>query len=249
MNLLQSLPEYLNEHPALIAVVAVIGVIILALLVLLIVTEVKKRKKRASPEPEESKPETDSREPVDETREPEAEQEPEIQEKPKEAQEQPEEKKEEQPLEEQAPAASVAPSAPKKAERSETASNVPAPSPGKKKEGAIGKWVIYEEERGGFGFKLLASNGEVMLKSSSPYASPTSAKSGIKTYQDNIAANRLSIVETKSGSFFVQINNGSNRLLATSADYKTRSSCESAADSIRRWAASTVITMENDDKA
>lgn len=111
-----------------------------------------------------------------------------------------------------------------------------------------GKWIIYEEDRGGYGFRLVASNGEQMLKSSSPYASLSSAKSGIKTYQDNIAAGRLEINETKNGNFFVQINNASNRLLATSADYKSRSSCESAADSIKRWASTAVIVVESDEE-
>lgn len=109
-----------------------------------------------------------------------------------------------------------------------------------------GKWIIFAEERGGYGFKLVASNGEVMLLSSAPYASLQSAKSGVKTYQDNVKAGRLEIAETKSGSFFVKINNASGRLLATSADYKTRSSAESAAESIKRWAETTVILVEEE---
>ena len=129
----------------------------------------------------------------------------------------------------------------------------PAKKPAAKKDpvAATGKWVIYEEDRGGYGFRLLASNGEKMLGSSSPYSSLSSAKSGIKTYQDNIAAGRLEIVATKSGSYFVQILNGSKRLLATSADYKTRASCENAMESIKRWASSDNIVVEeseDDDK-
>ena len=123
----------------------------------------------------------------------------------------------------------------------------PISAPATKTAGSIGKWVVYEEDRGGYGFRLHASNGEVMLTSSSPYASPSSAKSGIKTYQDAVAAGRMAIVETKSGSFFVQISNASNRLLATSADYKTRSSCESAAESIKRWASTTIIVVEKEE--
>ncbi len=128
----------------------------------------------------------------------------------------------------------------------------PAAKPAKpakptKKE-AAGKWVIFEEDRGGYGFKLIASNGEVMIKSSAPYASLSSAKSGVKTYQDNIAAGRLEVVETKKGNFFVQVNNASKRLLATSADYKTRSSCENAMESIKRWAATSIVTVENADE-
>lgn len=125
------------------------------------------------------------------------------------------------------------------------AAKKPAAKPAKKE--TVGKWIIYEEDRGGFGFKLVASNGEEMIKSSSPYASLSSAKSGIKTYQDNIAAGRLEVVETKKGNFFVQVNNASKRLLATSADYKTRTSCENAMESIKRWASTTVIAVEGSD--
>lgn len=112
---------------------------------------------------------------------------------------------------------------------------------------AAGKWVLYEEDRGGYGFRLIANNGEVMLRSSSPYATLQSAKSGIKTYQDNIAADRMEVVETKKGNFFVQINNASKRMLATSADYKNRTSAENAAASIKRWAATTVIVVEEEE--
>lgn len=133
----------------------------------------------------------------------------------------------------------------KKTKPAPVAAKKPAAKPAKKE--SIGKWVVYEEDRGGYGFKLVASNGEEMLKSSSPYASLSSAKSGIKTYQDNIAAGRLEVVETKKGNFFVQVNNASKRLLATSADYKTRVSCENALESIKRWAATTVIAVEGAD--
>lgn len=137
---------------------------------------------------------------------------------------------------------------PKKTSKPAKPAPTPVAAPIVKSGKNLGKWVIFEEDRGGFGFRLMASNGEQMLKSSSPYASISSAKSGIKTYQDNIAAGRLEINQTKNGNFFVQINNASNRLLATSADYKTRSSCESAADSIKRWAPTTVIVVENDEE-
>lgn len=242
-SLLITVGEYLKNNPALIAVIAVIAAFVVALIVLLIATEVKKRKKTA---PKEEQAETGGSAPLDEDRG------------------QPQEK-EEQPQEEQAPKEEQQEPAPqenqetaeederkkertaKKLETLEKPAAKPTPAPVKpKKDGAVGKWILYEENRGGYGFRLLASNGEIMLKSSSPYASQQSAKAGIKTYQDNIAAGRLEIVETKSGSFFVQVNNANNRLLATSADYKTRASCESAAESIKRWAATTVIATESE---
>ncbi len=116
------------------------------------------------------------------------------------------------------------------------------------KSGANGKWVITKDNRGRYGFELFASNGEMMLESGTPYATLASAKSGIKTYQDNIAAGRLEINETKNGTFFVQVLNARGGLLATSADYKTKSACSSAADSIKRWAQTTVIEEAPDEE-
>ena len=112
-----------------------------------------------------------------------------------------------------------------------------------------GKWVIAPDERGRYGFRLYASNGEVMLESGTPYATLSSAKSGIRTYQTNIAADHLEIAETKNGAFFVQVLNARGGLLATSADYKTRSACASAAESIKRWAQTTTVeeTSEFED--
>ena len=83
-----------------------------------------------------------------------------------------------------------------------------------------------------------------MLTSSVPYASLQSAKTGIQTYKTNIAkAENVQIEETKSGSFFVRILNARGALLANSADYKSRSSCESAAESIKRWATTDAVEV------
>ena len=111
-----------------------------------------------------------------------------------------------------------------------------------------GKWVIAKDERGRFDLYLYASNGEMMLKSGSPYSSLVSAKSGIKTYRDNIAAGRYEIDETKNGAFFVQIMNARGGLLATSADYKSKSACQSAAESIKRWSATTNVEVKEDEE-
>ncbi len=120
----------------------------------------------------------------------------------------------------------------------------PAAAP--KASGANGKWVISKDERGRYEFALYASNGEMMLESGTPYATLSSAKSGIKTYQDNIAAERLEINETKNGAFFVQVLNARGGLLATSADYKTRTACTNAAESIKRWAQTMTIEVEEE---
>ncbi len=140
----------------------------------------------------------------------------------------------------------------KKPETKATPAKKPEPkaAPAKKEAaGATGKWVI-ENVKGKYWLSLIAPNGQVMLESPTAYASLSSAKSGIKTYQDNIAAGRLEITEHKNGDEQVQVLNARGGLLATSSTYSSRSQAESALASIKRWAATTVIVEsgENDKK-
>lgn len=227
--------EYIKNNIVLTSIMAAIVLLILILCIMLIVRSAKKSAAE--------KPETEPAVPEKEEAEPAA-PEPAAPEKEEAEPATPEpagsEKTEPKPEpEKEAPEKAKAKKAPKKPVP-KAAPVKPVPKPGN----ASGKWVIFEEDRGGYGFKLVASNGEVMLTNSSPYVSLQSAKAGIKTYQDNIKAKRLEIIETKSGSFFVQINNAAKRLLATSSDYKTRTGCESAAESIKRWASTPIIVIE-----
>ena len=276
---MENLINYMKDHIALTVVLAVVLVLIIALIVLLAV-EIARSKKRAKTngnapapaeeaapeEPEEEKPLPETEAPA--TTQPEAAQEEPAPPAEAEATEQKAEPTKNEmagyvfvPVKkdraaEKAPATATKEEPMKQEKKTQpekkvqpAAAPVAAKKPAKKE--SVGKWIIYEEDRGGYGFKLVASNGEVMIRSSSPYASLSSAKSGVKTYQENIAAGRLEVVETKKGNFFVQVNNASKRLLATSADYPTRSSCENALASIKRWAATTVVVVENpnqDDK-
>ena len=131
--------------------------------------------------------------------------------------------------------------APKKAE--------PAPAPAPEKSGANGKWVI-EKQNGRFWLSLYAPNGQVMLESPAPgYSTISSARSGIKTYQDNIAnADRLQITQHKNGDFQVVVLNARNGLLATSSTYSSRSQAESAKSSIQRWAQTTTVEESTDEE-
>ena len=103
-----------------------------------------------------------------------------------------------------------------------------------------GKWVI-ELVREKYWFTLYAPNGQAMLESATPYATLSSARSGIDTYKQNIAADRLEIVEHKNGDFQVQVLNGRGGLLSMSSTYSTRSAAESARDSIKRWAPTDTV--------
>lgn len=235
--------NYIKEHTTLSVILLIVVLIVFALLVWLIVSEVlraKKNKQRLEQAKAQKAEAERAAETQTEETAPQAEEEAPAAE-PEAAQTQPQE---EEMKKENAKAA-----APKKTETKPAAkAAVPVKTPAKKEvSGANGKWVITKDgDR--FGFELVASNGEVMLESSISYSSLAGAKGGIKTYQTNIAAGRLEIKETKNG-FRVQILNGSNALYAASADYKTRVSCESACESIKRWAATAVVVVEGEDEA
>ena len=131
---------------------------------------------------------------------------------------------------------------PKKAEPVKSEAKKPEPKKAEpaKVSAANGKWVI-ETVKGKYWLSLIAPNGQVMLESPTPYASLSSARSGIKTYQDNIAADRLEITEHKNGDSQVQVLTAGGRLLATSSTYSSRSQADSAKESIKRWASTTAV--------
>ena len=156
-----------------------------------------------------------------------------------------EEEKEEPEMAEKKPAAPAKKAEPAKKDVKKPVKKAEPKAPAKKAEApkvssANGKWVI-EEVKGEFWLSLMAPNGQVMLESPTAYASLSSARSGIKTYQENIAAGRLKITEHKNGDMQVQVLNGRGSLLAPSSTYSTRAQAESALASIKRWAPTTAV--------
>ena len=255
--------NWFKENYVIAAILAAVLVVIIALLIAIIVLSVKVKKKakqqakadaeQAEPEREETPAEREEEQaapapaeeeqaapapepteepvPMAEPEPPAAEEKP--VEEPAEAIEEPKNEKEEVPMkkEEKAgktPAAPAAPAAPAKEEKAKVSA-------------ANGKWVI-EKANGKYWLSLIAPNGQVMLESPAPgYATLPSARSGIKTYQDNIAAGRLEITEHKNGDFQVLVLNARHGLLAASSTYSSRNQAESASASIKRWAATTAI--------
>lgn len=111
-----------------------------------------------------------------------------------------------------------------------------------------GKWMIFKREDGNFYFELRASNGEKLL-GSIDYSSMQGAKAGIRTYKNNIAKDNFTIAQSKTGQFFFKLLSGSRQMLCTGETYSTRPRCESAVESVKRFAETAVVTVaaENDD--
>lgn len=110
-----------------------------------------------------------------------------------------------------------------------------------------GKWVIVTEDDGRLYAYLKASNGEKMLATEG-YSSLSGIKSGIDTLKKNIQKDNYAINLDKNGNFVFKIFSGANRLLCVGEGYSTREQCEKAFSSVKRFAATAVITVENKDE-
>lgn len=110
-----------------------------------------------------------------------------------------------------------------------------------------GKWVIRKnEEMDTYRFELLASNGEKLL-SSIDYTSVAGARGGIKTHKANIAKGNFTIAMSKNRQYFFKLLSGSKQILCTGETYKTKTRCESAIDSVKRFAETAVVVVDKGD--
>ena len=115
-------------------------------------------------------------------------------------------------------------------------------------EGAQGKWLIssrdVEDEKVYF-FELFANNGEKLL-SSEDYTTYIGAVNGIQTHKQNIAKGNFRISLTKNGDYIYKLLNGNNQLLCLGEHYKTKARCESAVESVKRFAASSPTLTDSE---
>lgn len=109
-----------------------------------------------------------------------------------------------------------------------------------------GKWLICrvltednaEEEM--YFFELHASNGEKLL-SSEEYTSYNGALRGIETHKANIEKGNFKITLSKKGDYIFKLLSGKNMLLCMGEHYSTKTRCESAIESTKRFAKTAVI--------
>ena len=109
-----------------------------------------------------------------------------------------------------------------------------------------GKWLIcrvltedHAEEEMYF-FELHASNGEKLL-SSEEYTSYNGAIRGIETHKANIEKGNFKITLSKKGDYIFKLLSGKNMLLCMGEHYSTKTRCESAIESTKRFAKTAVI--------
>ena len=106
-------------------------------------------------------------------------------------------------------------------------------------ENILGKWIVHASESADgdkvYYFELFASNGEKLL-SSEEYTTYTGAVNGIETHKTNIEKGNFRVSFTKRGDYIYKLLNGNNQLLCLGEHYKTRRRCESAIESVKRFA-------------
>ena len=112
-------------------------------------------------------------------------------------------------------------------------------APAEKKK-ALGKWAVKHKGNNEYMAYLLASNGEVLL-TSEVYTTIEGAKTGIETIKKNIALDNFEVVRDKAGRFYYKLKTTANRLLCVGEVYASRQSCNSAIDSVKRFAPSAIL--------
>jgi len=108
-----------------------------------------------------------------------------------------------------------------------------------------GKWLIYNDN-GKYAANLVASNGEVLLRTES-YTALSGIKSGIETVKNNIAKDNFAISVDKNGNYFFKLYSSSTRLLCVSEGYSTKAVLESAIESVKRFSKTAVVEIKTEE--
>ena len=110
-----------------------------------------------------------------------------------------------------------------------------------------GKWIIVSRKGANgedlFYFELYANNGEKLL-ASEEYTSYIGAVNGIQTHKTNIEKDNFRIALTKKGDYIYKLLNGNGQLLCLGEHYKTKRRCESAVESVKRFAKNSPVLTD-----
>ncbi len=106
-----------------------------------------------------------------------------------------------------------------------------------------GKWVVEMNEDGRYTAKLFASNGQLML-ATEEVAQKTTALKAIESVKKNSAEGNFIIDKDKFGRFYYKLRNAQKSVICIGEAYEKLDSCTSALESVRRFAATAVLTDE-----
>ena len=110
---------------------------------------------------------------------------------------------------------------------------------------AIGKYEVFPVNDV-FLYRLKASNGEIMV-TSEIYKSAKGAVSAIETVKKNVETGTLQVYQDKHGLYQFKLFAANKRLLVVSANYTSEASCTSAANSFKKFATISPVTILDED--
>ncbi len=118
-------------------------------------------------------------------------------------------------------------------------------------ENCNGKWIISSGENAEgekiYYFELFANNGERLL-GSEEYTTYIGAVNGIQTHKKNVEKDNFRISLTKRGDYIYKLLNGNGQLLCLGEHYKTKRLCQNAVESVKRFAMSSPVLTDEDEK-
>lgn len=110
---------------------------------------------------------------------------------------------------------------------------------------AIGKYEVFPVNNV-YLYRLKASNGEIMVVSEI-YKTAKGAIGAIETVKKNIETGTLQIYEDKHGLWQFKLFASNKRLLVVSANYTSQVRCESAAESFKKFALISPVSILDSD--
>ncbi len=99
----------------------------------------------------------------------------------------------------------------------------------------LGKWVVEQKSENEYVSCLLASNGEIMLRSE-VYASEDGARLGVQTIIKGVETGKFVIYQDKKKNSYYKLKSAGNRLLCAGEIYKSEEQCLKAVESVKRIA-------------
>lgn len=108
---------------------------------------------------------------------------------------------------------------------------------------SFGKYIIFKDERTNankpFKFALRANNGQLLFESEPYKVKPR--ESSIQAFKKHVQIGDFIVDEDKFGFFRFKLYTDAGKLLGVGESYKSRSSCESSIESVKRFSLSATV--------
>lgn len=108
---------------------------------------------------------------------------------------------------------------------------------------SFGKYIIFKDERANpnkpFKFALRANNGQLLFESEPYKVKPR--ETSIQAFKKHVQIGDFIVDEDKFGFFRYKLYTDAGKLLGVGESYKSRSSCESSIESVKRFSISATV--------